>query len=72
MAATVHYLRRRGSPPPAYDQLQRTRAALLAAWSAWLDSQPAPDDVAHEIDATANALRSLADLRGIGRPGTFF
>lgn len=60
--STVHYLRPQPPPLDAYAELQRQRTAMIGAWTAWLATQPAQQDVHQEIDGTTGAMRSLADL----------
>lgn len=48
-----------------YRELQRHRTALIGAWTAWLATNPLPEDVDQEISGTAGAMRGLADLLAV-------
>ncbi len=50
-----------------YAELQRRRTDMINAWTAWLATRPDGADVLQEIDGTAGAMRSLADLMAIQR-----
>lgn len=62
-----HVRRRVGS----YHDLQRHRTEMISAWTAWLATNPDPDDVAQEIAGTTGAMRSLAELLTPHRPDLF-
>lgn len=41
----------------------RRRTAMLQAFRAWLEQQPLPQHVTHEIEATVSAMRQMVALR---------
>jgi hypothetical protein len=55
-----HYTR----PPDAFDDFTRHRKQMIAAWHAWIATQPLPADVEIECNGTQRAMRSIQDVLG--------
>ena len=51
--------RRRGISE--YDHFCRARQSLIIAATAWLATNPSPEDIKIEIDGTVGAVSTLAD-----------
>lgn len=70
MADNVVVLRPKDRPTvDPYTDLQLRRTQMIGAWTAWLATGPDAADALQEIDGTATAMRSLADLMTLGTRG---
>jgi hypothetical protein len=59
---TVIAIRKDQPPIDAKAHFDQMRSEMVRAFNLWLTTQPAANDVALEIEATANQLASLAML----------
>lgn len=61
--ATLATMARPDALAPLGIAFWRSRTAMLQAFRAWLEQQPLPQHVEHEIEATASAMRQMVALR---------